>query len=184
MFRSFDPKNKQVFFAGESHVTPCDAVIMATGYKVTFPFLSQEILPVKENKIRLYKYQFIPHLRHPHTLAFISLIQPIGAILPIGELQSRWFSLLMTGKLSLPTRDQMERDIDRKLKANKVRYYESERHTIQVDWLPFMDELASEIGAKPPLLKYFFTDFRLFWNLMFAPAAAYQYRLVGKKTFP
>lgn len=167
-----------VVFKGETEVTPCDVVVMATGYRVNFPFLSETILPIHQNKVRLYKYQFIPHLKHPHTLAFISLAQPIGALLPIGELQSRWYALLMSGKLQLPKRELMEKDIDAKVDFHK-RFYESERHTIQVDWVPFMDELSKEVGCHPPLWKYLFTDFKLFLTLFFDACAPYQYRLVG-----
>ena len=168
---------------GESTVTPCDALILATGYKVTFPFISDQLLPINRNKVRLYKWQFIPTIKHPHTLAFISLAQPIGALLPIGELQSRWFALLMAGKLKLPSRDVMEVDITQKERFQQ-RFYESERHTIQVDWLPFMDELASEIGAYPPVWRYLFTDFHLFRTLVFGANAPYQYRLVGPNQWP
>lgn len=164
-------------------MTPADTIIMATGYKVAFPFISDTILPVYKNKVRLYKYQFLPNVKHPHTLAFISLAQPIGALLPIGELQARWFSLLMTEKLKLPSKEIMEADIDNKIKFHE-RFYESERHTIQVDWVNFMDELSKEIGCFPPLWKYLFTDFRLFLNLMFGACAPYQYRLVGPNAWP
>lgn len=171
-----------VRFKGDDQVTKCDAVVMATGYKVEFPFLAEDIVSVHKNRVRLYKYQFVPHLKHPHTLCFLSLAQPIGALLPIGELQARWFSLLMAGKLRLPTRGQMEEDIENKAKF-QTRFYESERHTIQVDWVPFMDELAREIGAYPPIGKYLLTDPRLFLALTVGASAPYQYRLVGPNSW-
>jgi len=167
-----------VVFKGESAVTPCDAIIFATGYKVTFPFISDTLVPVHKNKVRLYKWQFVHNIAHPHTLAFISLAQPIGALLPIGELQSRWFALLMAGKLKLPSKDVMEKDIQEKERF-QTRFYQSERHTIQVDWVDFMDELAKEIGAYPILWKYAFTDPKLFFALLFGASAPYQYRLEG-----
>ncbi len=54
------------------------------------------------------------------------------------------------------------------------------RHTIQVDWVPFMDELSKEIGAYPFIWKYMFTDPKLFFALLFGACAPYQYRLTGK----
>lgn len=156
---------------------------MATGYKIRFPFLSQKILPVTDNSLRLYKFQYIPNLKHAHTLAVIGLIQPVGPIFPIAELQSRWYAQLMAGNLKLPSQSQMEADIDYKLDCMKKRYYGSVRHTIQVDWVEFMDELAAEVGVMPPIWKYLFTDFRLFWALMFEPSAPYQYRLVGPNSW-
>ena len=168
-----------VVFKGETEAVPCDCLIMATGYKITFPFISEQLVPVHRNKVRLYKWQFIPNIAHAHTLAFISLAQPIGALLPIGELQSRWFALLMANKLRLPSRDKMEEDIRAKEQFQQ-RFTQSERHTIQVDWVPFMDELAMEIGAYPKLWKYLFTDPKLFFNLILGASAPYQYRLEGK----
>ncbi|CAG2102730.1 unnamed protein product [Medioppia subpectinata] len=167
-----------VIFAGESKEIPCDVVLMATGYKLKFPFISQDLIRTTNNKVELFKYVFPPDLKHPKTLAFISLVQPLGATLPIGEMQCRWFAQLMAGKRSLPTRQNMLADIAVKQHAMK-RYYESERHTIQVDWLNFMDELAQHVGVKPNLLKYFFQDRELWRALMFGPALPYQYRLEG-----
>lgn len=169
-----------VVFKGETQVTRCDAVILGTGYKVDIPFLSQSILPVYKNRVRLYKHIFIPNLKHPQTLGIMGLFQSVGAGIPCGELQGRYFAALNAGKITLPNRQTMEMDIDKKLRENKAKYYESERHTFQVNWIPYMDELASEIGVKPNIAKYFFTDFKLFYALLFGPAVPYQYRLIGK----
>ena len=72
----------------------------------------------------------------------------------------------------------MVADIEAKQRFQK-RFYESERHTIQVDWLNFMDELAVELGVKPNLFKYFVTDPELWSALFFGPSVPYQYRLEG-----
>ncbi len=178
-------KNKLFFeqiFSGEEKETVCDAVLLATGYKISFPFVSQSLISTDKNQVDLYKYVFSPKLKHLKTLAIISLIQPIGAILPIGELQSRWFALLMANKLKLPTVEKMNENITLKKKLMK-RYYESERHTIQVDWIPFMDELATIVGVKPNLWKYFLTDHELWRALVFGPCVPYQYRLEGISSF-
>jgi dimethylaniline monooxygenase (N-oxide forming) len=170
-------------YSGDEKETPCDAVVLATGYKVSFPFISQDLIPTDKNQVQLYKYVFSPKLKHPKTLAFISLIQPIGAILPIGEMQSRWFALLMANKLKLPNVKAMNEDIEKKRCEAMMRYYESERHTIQVDWIPFMDELGAIVGVKPNLFKYFFTDHELWRALYFGYCVPYQYRLEGISYF-
>ena len=87
----------------------------------------------------------------------------------------------MAGNLRLPSVEQMEKDIKAKEDELAWRYYASERHTVQVDWVPFMSELAREVGVYPPIWKYFFTDPKLFCALVFGPAAAYQFRLTGKR---
>lgn len=72
-----------------------DAIVFATGYSFSFPFL--EGFKVVENQIPLYKFMFPPDLEKP-TLAFIGLIQPLGAIMPISELQCRWATYIFKGK--------------------------------------------------------------------------------------
>ncbi|XP_029818121.1 dimethylaniline monooxygenase [N-oxide-forming] 5 isoform X1 [Manacus vitellinus] len=73
-----------------------DAVVFATGYSFSFPFL-EECVKVVQNQVSLYKFVFPPDLEKP-TLAFIGLIQPLGAIMPISELQSRWATQVFKGK--------------------------------------------------------------------------------------
>lgn len=169
-----------VVFQGETEEVPCDAIIMATGYKVDFPFISQKLVPVIENKVDLYKYVFSPDLQpFPHTLGFIALAQPIGALFPIGEMHSRWYARIMSGKAKLPSQEVMREDIEAKHRYLESRYYGGPRNTLQVDWINYMDELAELVGCKPQVWKYFFTDPKLWWSLMFGPCYPYQYRLEG-----
>lgn len=169
-----------VIFQGETQEIPCDVIIMATGYKVHFPFIDQSLVPVVDNKVDLYKYVFSPDLQpHPHTLGFIALAQPIGALFPIAEMHSRWYALVMSGKAKLPLADKMRKDIEKKHKYLESRYYGGPRNTLQVDWINYMDELAELIGAKPKVAKYLFKDFKLWWTLVFGPCYPYQYRLDG-----
>lgn len=167
-----------IIFVGEDTVTKADAVILATGYQIKFPFLDKTVLSTDDNRIDLYKYSIPPHLKHP-TLALVGLIQPLGPIFPVSEMQCRWFMQLQTGKLKLPSVDQIRKEIAFKNEANAKRYVESTRHTVQVDWIPFMDELADLIGAKPNLLKMAITDPKLFWVCFNGPCLPYQFRLQG-----
>ena len=68
-----------------------DAVIYATGYIFGFPFIDEELVKVKKNRVRLFKYVFPPELK-PATLAIIGCFQPLGAIMPLSEMQCRWAS--------------------------------------------------------------------------------------------
>ncbi|XP_069718522.1 flavin-containing monooxygenase 5-like isoform X2 [Phaenicophaeus curvirostris] len=154
-----------------------DVVVFATGYSFSFPFLAGYV-KVVENQIPLYKFMFPPHMEKP-TLAFIGLIQPLGAIMPISELQCRWATRVFKGLNKLPPRQDMEADIKQKKEAMAKRYVKSQRHTIQVDFIPYMDELASQIGVKPNLLRLLLTDPRLALEVFFGPCTPYQYRLQG-----
>ncbi|CAL1285965.1 unnamed protein product [Larinioides sclopetarius] len=167
-----------VIFDEEEKVTECDSVVFATGYKIKFPFLDESLTTVKNNEVHLYKYIFPPHLKHP-ALAIMGLIQAVGAGFPTFEAQARLATLVMNGKVNLPSREEMEAEIRRKKEVNSKRYSHSQRHTIQADFIPYLDELYSLVGAKPNLLKIFFTDPVLFRAIFFGPSLPYQYRLQG-----
>ena len=44
---------------------------------------------MENNTVRLYKSVFPPDMMHP-TLAVIGLVQPLGSLFPISEMQCRW----------------------------------------------------------------------------------------------
>ncbi|RWS00538.1 Dimethylaniline monooxygenase [N-oxide-forming] 5-like protein, partial [Leptotrombidium deliense] len=132
-----------------------------------------------KNRVQLYKNVFQPKLKHPQTLAVIGLVQPLGAIFPIAELHSRWFCLLMKGQRKLPSEEQMLRIVKEDNERNAKRYYESTRHTIQVDWVACMDEIATLVGVKPNLYTIALTDPLLWYKMYFGPCLPYQYRLTG-----
>ena len=159
-------------------VDDVDVVVLSTGYHIGFPILEDKLLPVEDNWVRLYKYVFPPHLKHP-TLAVMGCIQPFGAINPIVEMQARWVTRVFNGLTELPSRVCMENDIDFKAPVIRKKFHESQRHTIQVEFIPYMDELANLVGCKPNLMKYFFIDFKLWKRLVFSGISPYQYRLDG-----
>lgn len=87
---------RAAIFEDGSREDDIDVVIFATGYSFDFPFL-KDVVKVVKNKIPLYKNVFPPNLEKP-TLAIIGLIQPLGAIMPISELQGRWVTQVFKGK--------------------------------------------------------------------------------------
>lgn len=167
-----------VIFEGEKDVIEVDSVILATGYLIKFPFLSDDIVRVEDNRVKLYKHMYPPHLTHP-SLVIMGLIQPSGPGIPPGEMQGRWASRVMSGKCSLPSQKEMWKDIKKKEKANKKKFINTPRHTLEVDFIEYIDELAALIGAKPNFWKMAFTDPKLFWACIMGPSLPYQYRLQG-----
>ncbi|CAG9537885.1 unnamed protein product [Cercopithifilaria johnstoni] len=156
---------------------PADVIIFATGYTFGFPFLCPEfIIPVKDHEVELYKYVF--PLKYP-SLAVIGLIQPIGSILPISEMQCRWVAAIFSGQIRLPRHADMLADIKLKQVQIKRRYFKSMKHTIQVDYIKYMDEIAEKIGCKPNIKKYIFTDPSFCFRLLIGANAPYIYRLEG-----
>ncbi|TSK58147.1 Dimethylaniline monooxygenase [N-oxide-forming] 5 [Bagarius yarrelli] len=155
-----------------------DLVVFATGYTFSFPFLPSHVTSVAGNKAQLYKYVFPPQLDKP-TLAIIGLIQPLGAIMPISEMQARWATRVFKGLSKLPSTSNMLKDIKSKEDRMAKRYVTSQRHTIQVDYIPYMDELAMQVGVLPRLLWLFLTDPRLGFRVLLGPCTPYQFRLFG-----
>lgn len=118
-----------------------DLVIFCTGYKITFPFFDPELISAPDNEIPLYLRVVSPE--HP-GLYFIGLLQPLGAIMPLAEAQSEWVADLLAGSVELPVADEMRAEIARDRAAMAKRYVASKRHTIQVDFAPYMRRLRRE----------------------------------------
>ncbi|XP_055979806.1 flavin-containing monooxygenase 5 [Sorex fumeus] len=164
-------------FEDGSREDDIDAVVFATGYNFAFPFL-EDSLKVVKNKISLYKNVFPPNLEKP-TLAIIGLVQPLGAIMPISELQGRWVTQVFKGLKTLPSKSEMMSEIAKTQEKLAKRYVESQRHTIQVDYVDTMEDLAELVGAKPNLLSLALTDPRLALELLKGPCTPIHYRLQG-----
>ncbi|XP_007946598.1 flavin-containing monooxygenase 5 [Orycteropus afer afer] len=164
-------------FEDGSREDDVDAVVFATGYSFAFPFLDDCVKVVK-NKISLYKKVFPPNLEKP-TLAIIGLIQPLGAIMPISEIQGRWATQVFKGLKTLPSQSEMLADIAKVQEKIDKRYVESQRHTIQGDYIETMEEFADLVGVKPNVLSLAFTDPKLAFHLLFGPCTPVQYRLQG-----
>ncbi len=128
-----------VFSDGSS--AEADVVVLATGYRISFPFLEPSIIDPEDNEIRLYRHVVPPEWP---GLFFVGLVQPLGAIMPLAELQGRWVAELLTGG-KLPPPEQMNRRIESDIAAIRARYVSSPRHTIQVDFFPYKQTLETEI---------------------------------------
>jgi dimethylaniline monooxygenase (N-oxide forming) len=125
---------------------PVDLVIYCTGYMVTFPFLDEGLVPTADNRVELYRLVVPPDLP---GLYFIGLLQPLGAIMPLAEVQSEWVADLIEGKASLPRPDVMRRVIRRENARRADRYYQAARHTIEVDFHSYLRVLKEERGRRP-----------------------------------
>lgn len=171
-------QGSSVEFDDGSVAESIDLVVFATGYKFSYPFLANHVVSVADNKVSLYKYVFPPELDRP-TLAIIGLVQPLGAIMPISEMQARWATRVFKGLIKLPSVAVMHKDIKCKEEMMAKRYVSSQRHTIQVDYISYMDEIAKLVGVMPRILRLLLSDPRMAWNVVFGPCTPYQYRLRG-----
>ncbi|XP_033728016.1 dimethylaniline monooxygenase [N-oxide-forming] 5-like [Pecten maximus] len=155
-----------------------DLVVLATGYVIGFPFIDKSVLNVQHNHVELYKNMFLPNLKK-QTLCLIGCVQPLGALMPVSELQCRLATRVIKGDVKLPPSNDMWDDIRRREDEMRKTYVKSIRHTIQVDWIPYMDELATLTGCKPGIRNLLITDPKLAWMCLVGPCTPYQYRLHG-----
>jgi hypothetical protein len=130
---------KRVHFEDGS-VEEIDVIVYCTGYKITLPFLSEEVIDAK-NELPLYK-----RVVHPDRpgLYFIGLIDVAGPLNPLSELQTEWVADLLEGKVALPSCAQMKQAVVREDRRRQKRFGAPKRNAIYVDYVPYLNALRRE----------------------------------------
>ena len=118
-----------------------DLVIYCTGYKMTFPFFDPQVLSAPDNRLPLYRR--VASVERP-GLYFIGFIQPLGPIMPLAEAQCEWVADLIAGRVSLPAPAEMRREIESEERKQSRRFVASKRHTVEVDFYPYLREIRRE----------------------------------------
>jgi hypothetical protein len=96
---------------------------------------------VRDNRLPLYRR--VAAVERP-GLYFIGFIQPLGPIMPIAEAQSEWVADLLQGRAGLPGPEEMRREIGSYERRMRRRYVASKRHTIEVDFHPYLRQIRRE----------------------------------------
>jgi cation diffusion facilitator CzcD-associated flavoprotein CzcO len=128
----------------DGSVEPIDVIVWCTGYKVTFPFFDEDFISAPDNDLPLFRRVFKPDIPN---LAFVALLQPLGATMPLAEAQGRWIAAYLRGEYHLPSLRAMEADIKREREQMFKRYVASKRHTMQVDFDNYLYDLRKEQRA-------------------------------------
>jgi hypothetical protein len=128
----------------DGSVEAIDAIIYCTGYQITFPFLPETVMSVRENRVSLYKRVVSPELP---GLFFIGLLQPLGAIMPLAQVQSEWVADHLEGRYALPPEHELRADMAAEREKMFRRYVRSKRHTMQVDYDDYLAALERERRA-------------------------------------
>lgn len=122
-----------------------DVLIHATGYRLSFPFLSPEDASVSSNHLPLFKRMVQPDPRL-QGLWFMGLAQPLPTLVNFAEQQSKLFVAMLAGRYALPSSAEMQSILQADETAHKGHYYASQRHTIQVDFDLYCHDLKAEIA--------------------------------------
>jgi len=83
-----------------------DVIICATGYKLSYPYLSHDIADTRDNDLTLF-CGIVPADRN--DLFFIGVSRPTGAFWPIAEAQSKFAAAVLAGTYRLPNPDERAR---------------------------------------------------------------------------
>ncbi|NXJ95150.1 FMO1 monooxygenase, partial [Corythaixoides concolor] len=169
-------KENSVVFHNSPEEEPIDIIVFSTGYDVSFPFLEEADVKVENKHASLYKYVFPTHLQRP-TLAVLGLIKPLGAIMPVTEMQARWVTRIFKGRRANVSSPVYQNPVQTGHVLSSL--CTKRDFFLKTDWLGYMDKLASFIGAKPSVPGLLCRDPWLALTIFFGPCTPYQYRLVG-----
>jgi dimethylaniline monooxygenase (N-oxide forming) len=132
-----------IFDDGSS--APVDAIIYATGYRTTFPFIDPSLFEVKDGNVALYRRMLPPHLP---GLFMVGLVQPIGPTIPLVEIQARWLASVLAHETALPATDTMQKEIARHNAHLAGRYVGSARYTLEVDFRDYAKQLRQDMARR------------------------------------
>ncbi|CAB3407091.1 unnamed protein product [Caenorhabditis bovis] len=120
-----------------------DAIIVCTGYFYKFPFLSDNILQLKENdQLVSPLFEHVVHVKYPTSLFFIGL-NLVTITFPLFEYQIEMALNFATGVAKIPERVELEEFEQKQLEHQKSRgllprFY----HLLQHDQWEYMRRLA------------------------------------------
>lgn len=134
-------RGRQVAFVDGTEET-LDAIIYATGYNITFPFLSKQAFDPGKDAGRLYRR--IISLDHP-GLFFAGLVQPIGPTIPLVEIQGKWIAGVLSGKVRLPESGTRHREVEAHLERQRRIYVNSARYVLEVDFRHYAGQMRRDM---------------------------------------
>jgi hypothetical protein len=128
----------------DGSVEQVDAIVYATGYRITFPFFDEDFLSAPENRFPLFKRIFKPGI---DDLAFVGFAQAIPTLFPFVELQAKLIARYVGGDYALPPVGEMEAAIRRDQELQSGHFADRPRHTMQIDLYRYEYDLRKEIPA-------------------------------------
>lgn len=134
-------RGEQVAFVDNS-VETIDVIIWCTGYKISFPFFDEGFMAAPGNDIALWKRMIDPRFMN---LFFVALVQPLCAMMPIAEEQSKLIAHYLTGHYALPPVEVMNAQRIEMHERIKSRYVTTARHTVQINCGEYTYDLRREL---------------------------------------
>lgn len=120
-----------------------DVIIASTGYLYDIPFLSQDVVSTKDNRIELYKRIVPPDWRGLYMIGFLNTTTSLPNAF---EHQMRWLLPIETNEAALPTPNEMREDIEAKKAFIAKYYYTAMRHSIEEPHMVYLPELRKSLA--------------------------------------
>ena len=128
----------------DGSVEAVDAIVYATGYRISFPFFDDPALkPDADNRLPLFKRMVVPGI---DDLFFMGLAQSLPTLVNLAEQQAKLAAKAAIGEYLLPSEAEMRRITVADEATELDGYYASARHTIQVDFVRYVADLQREIA--------------------------------------
>jgi dimethylaniline monooxygenase (N-oxide forming) len=131
----------RVRFAGGAE-EEFDAIVYATGYRISLPFLAPELLQPRGRRLPLYRRIVPPGIDGLFLAGFVDA--PSG-LLPIVEAQGDWIAAALEGRLALPGAPAMLRAIERSERRSRVRFPSEPADSIRCDPHAYRRLLRSDL---------------------------------------
>ncbi|XP_011305643.1 flavin-containing monooxygenase FMO GS-OX-like 7 isoform X2 [Fopius arisanus] len=174
--------NTVIFKDGTS--AEVDDLIYCTGYKFTYPFLSEkiELLTVDNHVEPIYKHLIHTDMPNLFFMGLPSLVIPF----PMFHIQAQYILKILEGQLKLPSSEEMRMDFMREKQALldegiPVRHISKLKER---QW-SYYDELASaaNVPSFPPVIRKIITHVDQMRAKDFTTYKNYQYKILDRENF-
>jgi hypothetical protein len=157
-----------------------DAIVFCTGYRDEFDFLPADVAPPQNDVRKLFLHAFNPKVGS--SIAFIGFSRPTTGAIPLcSELVARYFALLVSGELKLPS------NVAALALASEEHENSLIRNSLEVrscvNPCEYMDDVAMLIGCYQSPWTYWYRPLK-FLTWMVGLNCGARFRLVGPHANP
>ncbi|XP_042877642.1 flavin-containing monooxygenase FMO GS-OX-like 4 [Penaeus japonicus] len=172
------------FVLSDGSSVKADIILYCTGYEYTFPFLDPECgVRVEGNQVKpLYKHMI--NCDFP-SMAFLGIPVQICPF-PMFDFQVRFFLQVLTGKLPLPSAEEMKAEVEREVEERLSNGVESRHfHNMSILQWEYTRDMAALAGihATKPVVEKLFTAVREMRNQALMTYKENKYRITGSDSF-
>ena len=132
---------RQITFA-DGTTEEFDTLIAATGYLIDIDFMDKKVIQPTNNGLDLYMRIVPPDWSGLYFLAFFNSDTALNWIT---EGQIRWIREFEIGRAKLPSRTEMQAEIDQRKAWVRTNFKDTPRHGIEVEHLPYFADLRKSM---------------------------------------